>query len=345
MKILTNRDTKKLMISLTGILSGSLILSQLVLRLTFGTFHLTLLLLSLLTGAGICAVLFLYLSRQEQLLLAAAGQVDCFIKGDTATRIDSDYEGSLYKLFHAVNILATTLDAQAAKEEQAKIFLKNTISDISHQLKTPIAALSIYHSLLLEESFDAAAVQEFAAKSECELDRINLLVQNLLKITRLDAGAIVMERKPEPISRIAETVYRHFETRMGQEQKQVRLSGPPDAILYCDRLWMTEAISNMVQNALDHTGPGSEIRIEWQQLPALTQICITDTGSGIHPEDIHHIFKRFYRSRFSQDIKGAGLGLPLAKAIIEAHDGYLSADSSEQTGTVFTLSFTILTKL
>ena len=116
-------------------------------------------------------------------------------------------------------------------------------------------------------------------------------------------------------------------------------------MLLCDRDWMVEAISNLVKNALDHTSAGCRIQIIWKQAAGLTQITVRDDGSGIHPEDIHHIFKRFYRSRFSKDTQGIGLGLPLSKAIIEAHDGNLTVDSIWGQGSTFVISIPNLTEL
>lgn len=99
-----------------------------------------------------------------------------------------------------------------------------------------------------------------------------------------------------------------------------------------------------MKNALDHTNAGSQISVEWKKLPDVTQITIKDNGSGIHSEDIYHIFKRFYRSRFSKDTQGIGLGLPLAKTIVEAHDGNISVDSVLGKGSIFVLNFLNLTK-
>ena len=137
----------------------------------------------------------------------------------------------------------------------------------------------------------------------------------------------------------------HFAYRAKQEQKEIVLSGSSDVSLFCDRDWLSEAMDNMVKNALDHTKKGDTIHIKWRALPSTVQIVIKDNGCGIHPEDLHHIFKRFYRSRFSQDTQGIGLGLPLAKAIIEAHDGAIEVDSELGIGTSFTINFPIPTKL
>jgi signal transduction histidine kinase len=115
--------------------------------------------------------------------------------------------------------------------------------------------------------------------------------------------------------------------------------------LFCDRNWIIEAISNLVKNALDHTQKGNLINIEWRAFASIVQITVKDNGSGIHPEDLHHIFKRFYRSRFSKDKQGIGLGLSLTKAIVEAHNGTIEVDSILGIGTTFTINFLIPTKL
>ena len=251
----------------------------------------------------------------------------------------------MYHLFHEVNSLVTIADAHADSERQAKEFLRDTISDISHQLKTPIAALNIYNGILQQEAADAGTVQEFANLSEQELDRMEALVQSLLKMARLDAGAIALEQSPENLSELLGQVKEQYSFRAGQEGKEIDLEGDELAVLCCDRVWLAEAIGNLVKNALDHTAPGDRVRIQWQQSPCLTQITVEDSGSGIHPEDLYHIFKRFYRSRFSKDTQGVGLGLPLAKSIIEAHRGSIEVHSELGQGTTFTINFPIMTKL
>ena len=286
-----------------------------------------------------------YLQKQNRLLRQATEQIHAFLDGHTEARIPCEEEGDLNRLFHAINSLAAVLNAHADNELREKEFLKNTISDISHQLKTPLAALNIYNGLIQEETADLPDVREFADLSEQELDRIDTLVQNLLKITRLDAGAVPFEKKTENIADLMRDTELHFAYRAKAEQKQLVLSGPDDVFLFCDRDWLSEAIDNLVKNALDHTQSDDTIRIEWNALPSAIQIFVKDEGSGIHPEDLYHIFKRFYRSRFSQDTTGAGLGLPLAKAIIEAHGGTIEVDSTHGKGTTFSIYFPIPTKL
>ncbi len=231
--------------------------------------------------------------------------------------VDCNDEGELYRLFHEVNSLVAILNAHAEKEKSAKKFLKNTISDISHQLKTPLAALNIYIGLIQGEAEGQGAVQEFSRLSEQELDRIEGLVQNLLKITKLDAGTIVLDKSPENVSEIVESVKKHFLFRAGQEGKEICLSGNGETTLLCDRSWIMEAISNLVKNALDHTEKGDSVCIEWKSFASVVQITVKDNG----------------------------LGLTLTKAIVEAHNGTIEVDSTLGMGTSFTINFLIPTKL
>lgn len=284
------------------------------------------------------------LRQQEQSMEDAAEQIREYLLDRRKGGIECNEEGAMYHLFHEVNSLVTIADAHADSERQAKEFLRNTISDISHQLKTPIAALNIYNGILQQEASDAATVQEFTSLSEQELDRIEALVQSLLKMARLDAGAITLEQSPENISELLEHIKGQYSFRADQEGKEIALEGDEQTVLLCDRIWLGEAIGNLVKNALDHTTQGDRILIRWQQSPCLTTITVEDTGSGIHPEDLYHIFKRFYRSRFSKDTQGVGLGLPLAKSIIESHQGSIEVLSELGQGTTFAINFPIMTK-
>ena len=345
MKIFANKEIKKLFLAVSVIWVASLLLTQGFLWLCYQRFSLFLLLVFVLSGGAILAVGCSYFKKQNQVMEQAVSQINAYLDGDHNARIECDDEGELYRLFHTVNSLAAVLNAHADNELREKEFLKNTISDISHQLKTPLAALNIYNGLLQDGDMELSAVKEFADLSEQELDRIETLVQNLLKITRLDAGAIVLEKTAENVADMMRDIELHFAYRARQEKKEIILSGSDHLSLFCDRDWLNEAIDNIVKNAFDHTESGATIRVAWKELPSGVQIVIKDNGCGIHPEDIHHIFKRFYRSRFSKDKQGIGLGLPLAKAIVEAHNGTIEVDSELGIGTTFTMNFLIPTKL
>ena len=344
MNCLVESNARRLFSALCAVLLGFFALLEGLVACTAPRLALPVGGLSVLLAAGILGSCLWYLHRQEQLLQDASDKIRACLDGDAGARIDCNQEGALYRLFHMVNTLAAVLSAHADNGQREREFLKHTISDISHQLKTPLAALNIYNGLLQAEP-SPEEVQQFAALSEQELDRMETLVQNLLKITRLDAGSIVFEQEDVPLADLLREVQHQFAFRAQQEEKEITLTGEESVLLHCDRTWMREALGNLVKNALDHTAPGDHIRIQWTQAASLLQIKVQDNGSGIHPEDLPHIFKRFYRSRFSQQTPGIGLGLPLAKAIVDAHGGTIEVDSTLHRGTSFTLNFRIPTKL
>lgn len=345
MKILANKKIKELFGKIT--VCTVIFTLAAVLLTSFEAESVILVIILCMVGMGAAILIFCYsyFKEQNEVMETAVSQITEYISGNHEARIDCDEEGEVYRLFHEVNSLVTILNAHVEQERRSKQFLKNTISDISHQLKTPLAALNIYNGLLQGEAVDVPEIQEFTSLSEKELDRINTLVQNLLKITKLDAGSIVLEKKPEDVAEMMNDVELRFSYRAEQEQKELVLFGEEDIFLYCDRDWILEAVDNIVKNAMDHTKSGDTVEIKWRMSASIVQIQITDNGSGIHPEDLHHIFKRFYRSRFSKDQQGIGLGLPLAKMIIEAHNGTIEVKSELGKGTMFTISFLIPTKL
>lgn len=345
MKILANKKIKELFGKIT--VCTVIFTLAAVLLTSFEAESVTLVIILCMVGMGAVILIFGYgyFKEQNEVMETAVSQIKEYISGNHEARIDCDEEGEVYRLFHEVNSLVTILNAHVEQERRSKQFLKNTISDISHQLKTPLAALNIYNGLLQGEAVDVPEIQEFTSLSEKELDRINTLVQNLLKITKLDAGSIVLEKKPEDVAEMMNNVELRFSYRAEQEQKKLVLFGEEDIFLSCDRDWILEAVDNIVKNAMDHTKSGDTIEIKWRKSASIVQIQIKDNGSGIHPEDLYHIFKRFYRSRFSKDQQGIGLGLPLAKMIIEAHNGTIEVNSELGKGTMFIISFLIPTKL
>ncbi len=287
---------------------------------------------------------WIYIRRQKKAFAKADTVITRFLEGDTDQRIDSEETGDWYSLFHRINELAAILSAQAEHEKQTRVFLQDMISDVSHQLKTPLAALKMYDEIMAQEGTDGKTIHAFSQKSLREIRRVEDVVYTLLKIARLDAGVVRMEKAEENIEMLLRDVTERFETLAAQEEKEIVLSGNHDVSLYCDALWMSEALGNVVKNALEHTPGGGKIMVSWERTPLLTNIMVEDNGKGIHQEDIHNIFKRFYRSRFSQDTHGIGLGLPLAKSIVEAHQGTISVTSRVGRGSRFVLSFFHLTK-
>ena len=297
----------------------------------------------------LCAVMFLlfvlaigmfvFFWKRKRLYQQADKVLMHYINGDYSCHLPQNYEGGIFQIFSSVEQLATMLQSKNETEHQAKEFLKDTISDISHQLKTPLAALAMYQEIIESEPENAETVKQFAAKMGVSLKRMEQLILSMLKITRLDTGNIVFEKKSCRVSELIAHSINELTTRAKSENKQIQIDGDGEQQLICDMDWTGEAIGNIVKNALDHTQAGGIVRITWEHTPAMLRIFISDNGNGIAPEDIHHIFKRFYRSKHSLDTQGIGLGLPLAKSIIEGQGGVISVQSEIGNGTTFTLSF------
>ena len=299
--------------------------------------------LLLLLFGMIYLVLLLYLRRQHKAIDTAESAIREFLDGNSMSRIECSQTGDWYSLFHDVNEMATILSAHAESQKQTKEFLQDIISDVSHQIKTPLSALKMYHEIISSNKEDSETVATFSEKSQREIKRMENVIYTLLKLARLDVGIIQMEKAEENVSILMRDVLERFETWAEQDHKEITLTGQDDITFNCDALWMSEAIGNIVKNSLEHTKPGGNISVQWAQSPLMTQIVIADDGKGIHPEDLYNIFKRFYRSRLSSDVHGIGLGLPLAKSIVEAHGGTISVTSTPDVGTTFTLNFFYLT--
>lgn len=341
MKILANRKVKLLFIQILLCILVFAIFSMAFLVFVPEKAAIYTLVCTLCMGITVLVFCYGYFREQNRIMEDAVAHIREYLSGDRNVRIECDDEGELYRLFHEVNSLVAILNAQAENEVRTRKFLQNTISDISHQLKTPLAAINIYNGIIQSgiETDDLQAIKEFSDLSEQELDRIEILVQNLLKIAKFDAGTIMIEKKPENISEIMTEVKKFFSYRAGQEGKEIVLSGNEFLSFLCDRNWIMEAVSNIVKNALDHTEKGDCVEIAWREYASIVQITVKDNGKGIHQEDLHHIFKRFYRSRYSKETQGIGLGLPLAKAVVEAHGGTIEVDSRLGAGTIFIITF------
>lgn len=299
---------------------------------------------AILTASGVLLLVLVagttvFLWKRKRLYLQADQVLKNYIDGDYSCHLPQNQEGALYQIFSSVEQLATMLQSKSETEHKTKEFLKDTISDISHQLKTPLAALTMYQEIIESEPQNTDTVKQFAVKMGTSLKRMEQLIQSMLKITRLDTGNITFEKQICTVPELITHSVSELLTRARNENKRIAVNGDDSQILVCDKEWTGEAIGNLVKNALDHMQPGGMVEISWERTPAMLRIYVSDDGDGIASEDIHHIFKRFYRSKQSLDTQGVGLGLSLAKSIIEGQGGVLSVQSELCKGTTFTISF------
>lgn len=299
--------------------------------------------LAVLQAAGVLMIGFLiggtcfFLVKRERFYSEASKSVESFAEGNFIMRLPENQEGAVYGLFSSINELAMSFKSKLEVEEQTRKFLKSTISDISHQLKTPLAALHMYQEIIEEEPENQETVKQFAQKSTSALNRMDRLIQLLLKVTRLDAGSITFTKQSCDVGEMIREAIAELRVRAESEQKQMILQGDDGIQIQCDLLWTEEAVMNLVKNALDHTRENDKVYITWKRTPTMVKISVADNGEGIPQEDIHHIFKRFYRGSKANDTPGIGLGLSLAKSIVEGQDGTLTVESAVGEGSAFTI--------
>lgn len=285
----------------------------------------------------------LFFCSREKIYSQAIRIIDQFMNGNFDEHLPRTGDGCLYRLFGKIDGLANALFAEKEEVLQTKDFLKNTISDISHQLKTPLSALSMYNEIIETEAASDTGKNEiildFTGKASAAIERVGTLIQALLKVTRLDAGAVVFEKQLWLLKDVISKAISELQVRARREEKEILLSGADEIWVSCDLQWTGEAIRNLVKNALDHTEKGARIVISWEKFPEMTKLSVLDDGSGIKEEDIYYIFKRFYRAKTERkNGQGIGLGLPLAKSITEGQGGTLSVQSSPGKGAVFTMT-------
>ena len=188
-------------------------------------------------------MLFLY--RRERLYRESENIIKDYIDGNYTVHLPQSNEGTIYQLLSSVDQLATMLQAKNDTEQKTKEFLKNTISDISHQLKTPLSALMMYQEIIENEPENFETVKEFSLKIGTALKRMEQLIQSMLKITRIDAGSISFEKSNYSIPNIINHAISELTTRADNEKKEIVIDGDLEQMLYCDIEWTGEAIGNI----------------------------------------------------------------------------------------------------
>ena len=231
-----------------------------------------------------------------------------------------------------LNIIATVRDITRFREEEET---KSTfISVISHELKTPVALIKGYVGTLRREdaTWDREIVKDSLAVIEEEADRLTDLIENLLDASRLQAGGMALNLCDVALGGLVERTARHFSTQT--EIHQIVVEFPADfPVITADEGRIEQVISNLISNAIKYSPQGGKISITGQVRPDQVVVCVSDQGHGVAPDDIQHIFDRFYRSsEAKRSTKGAGLGLYLARAVVEAHGGRIWADPHSTSG-------------
>ena len=265
---------------------------------------------------------------------------EAVIEGDYDIHFNENKEGEFYIFAHQFNMMVQRLKNSIEMLKQEKVFLKDSIADISHQLKTPISSLVMFNEILLsDDNMNLNERNQFVNMSKEQLERMEWLTKNLLKMARLDAGVIEFNKESIPIIHTIDKALCGVEMKAKMKNQGIELKGIGEGYLKHDSEWTAEALSNIIKNAIEHTALGGKIIIHWEETPLSIQICIKDNGPGISKEEIGKVFKRFYKGKNSTNPSSVGIGLSLAKLIIESQKGSISVKSEEGLGTEFNITF------
>lgn len=248
--------------------------------------------------------------------------------------------GELGVLISSLNYMGDRVNNSIYMLKKEKENLKDFLADISHQLKTPLASLVMFNDLLREnENMPYEDRIKFLDKSEEQLNRMEWLIMNLLKVGRIEAGAIIYNEYRQPLRDTIDTAVSSLKGVANKKNQDLIIKGDLDVNLYHDKEWLAEALSNIIKNAIENTAENGKIIVEVSNGPLITKIFIRDNGKGIPKDMQNKIFKRFYKGENSTNPKSIGIGLSLSKAIIENLGGEIKLISEENKGTTFIISF------
>lgn len=240
---------------------------------------------------------------------------------------------NFYKMVYA-------LKESKNRELEEKLFLRDIISDISHQLKTPLASLNVFVDLLVEDKLeDEAKKKQVLREAQNQLNRMEWMVLSMLKLARIEAGAIQFEKSCVLLFPLLSEAGEGIRYLINSRQQSLEIVCPEDCQLLCDRDWLVEAIINLLKNASDYSEAGSPIRLEVEQTPIYVRIYVKDEGVGISENEIPHIFERFYRVHQEVNPNSVGIGLSLTKSIVEGMGGSIRVRSEVGKYTWFILTF------
>lgn len=248
-------------------------------------------------------------------------------------------EDKLSILKHEIYKTTVMLKENTEKANQDKINLKNSLQDISHQLKTPLTSSIIMLDNIIDDlENDIEIKPEFIKKVKKDISKISFLIQSILKLSMFESNTITFIRKEIPVKKIINSSIENIENLCDLKNIKIVVKDRSKNKIYCDYRWQVEALTNILKNAVDYSFNDSKIIVEVDKNNTYTQIKIKDFGKGMSEDETLNIFKRFYKGKNSSSDSN-GIGLSLAKAIIEKDNGRVIVNSLKGEGTTFSIKY------
>lgn len=265
-------------------------------------------------------------------------EVERCLHGKQRMEIAEQAEGELAILQTELQKMIQKLAHQAKLLQDDKIYLMNSIADISHQIRTPLTTINLIVSRLASRGLEEKTRYELLRNLEGLLQHMEWLVETLLKMAKLDAGTIQMKRTRINVGELIERATRDLLIPMELREQKLIVSCEKETGFLGDMAWTQESLANIVKNCMESAPIGGEIRIEAEENVLYTKIVIEDNGCGISKEDLPHLFERFYKGKHTSE-KGVGIGLALAKMIVKEQGGILEASNCRKGGAHFEMRF------
>ena len=287
----------------------------------------------------IIIVFVLYNKRQKSKIKEITNYIEQINNKNYALDIQDNNEDELSVLKNELYKITVMLKEQAENSAKDKINLKNSLEDISHQLKTPLTSITIMLDNILDSpDMDLQTRNEFIKDIYREIANIKFLVQNLLILSKFDANTITFNENEEKLEDIIEEAKQNVASICDLKNIQILVEGKEDAKTTCDLKWQVEALTNILKNCAEHSNNNTKINVLYSENNMYSEIVIKDEGSGIDQKDLKHIFERFYKGKNS-DKDSIGIGLSLARTIIEKDNGFITVDSELGKGTKFNIKY------
>lgn len=290
-------------------------------------------------GAALAGGMFFYLARRQKRIQGICGYMEELARGNYRLDIRENSDDELSGLKNEVYKLTVFFREQAEKAAANRRALADSVADISHQLKTPLTSVTVLVDDLADnEDMDENTRRRFLAEISSQISGVSWLVTAMLKLSRLDAGVVELERKPLKLHALIEEVCGRMELPAELAEVELRREIPEEIQIFGDGQWLTEAFLNVVKNAVEHSEPGGTVEIGAQENEVYTMVTVKNRGEVIPEEDQKHLFERFYRgSTAGKD--SVGIGLALTREILKQQNGTVSVESDAEKGTRFFIKF------
>lgn len=284
-------------------------------------------------------IVFKYNHSESKKINEITKYIEEINRGNYKLNIEENTEDELSILKNELYKITIMLKEVAENSQKDKTTLKDSLSDISHQIKTPITSILIMlDNILSDENMPEDIKKDFIKDIKREIVNIKFLVESILKLSKIDSNSIKFIKKEVLIKDIINEAVKNVSMLSELKNIEIIVSGDDSIKTICDLKWQVEAITNILKNCIEHSYENRKIYINYNQNNMYTELKIEDNGTGIAAKDLPHIFERFYKGKNSSS-DSVGIGLALSKSIIESNNGYIQVDSKLNKGTTFIIKY------